>query len=225
MSHPLDRPVWASLTTRQKPLSQGDDRARRFSAEYGSFAAAADVSPECLAALADLPRDAAGLFLVEAEERPVPPGMAVGFQAQCCQFLADDVAAHEPDFEVLTLGDADAPEMLELALMTRPGPFSTATHRLGRFIGVREGGRLVAMAGERMQPDGFCEVSGVCTHPDHRGRGYAKILSSIVGRRILARGEIPFLHAYETNAGAIRLYEDLGFRLRATLTVTILQPA
>ena len=89
--------------------------------------------------------------------------------------------------------------MLALATLTRPGPFFARTHQLGAFIGVKQDGRLVAMAGERMQPTGFTEVSGVCTHPDPRGRGYAGGLMRQVAARILARGETPFLHAYADN--------------------------
>ncbi|MEI9963878.1 MAG: GNAT family N-acetyltransferase [Caulobacteraceae bacterium] len=104
--------------------------------------------------------------------------------------------------------------MLALATLTQPGPFFARTHQLGDFIGVKQEGRLVAMAGERMRPTGFTEVSGVCTHPDWRGRGYAAGLMRLVAARILARGETPFLHVYASNTGAIALYEALGFRLR-----------
>src|SRR5689334_2909734 len=136
-----------------------------------------------------------------------------------CETLAP---ARRPDFAVEPLTDADAAQMLALATLTRPGPFFARTHQLGEFIGVRIDGQLAAMAGERMKPDGFTEVSGVCTHPDHRGRGYAGVLSSLVAERIIARGEVPFLHAFADNAAAIGLYETLGFRIRARPTMTVL---
>jgi predicted GNAT family acetyltransferase len=88
---------------------------------------------------------------------------------------------------------------------------------------VRENGRLVAMAGERMKLDGFTEVSGVCTHPDVRGRGYAGLLSRTVATQILKRGETPFLHAFASNTAAIGLYETLGFVLRCHVVVTVLR--
>ncbi|HEX4693502.1 GNAT family N-acetyltransferase [Sphingomonas sp.] len=112
--------------------------------------------------------------------------------------------------------------MYDLAVLTRPGPYVSRTNQLGDFIGVKLDGRLVAMAGERMAMPGLREVSGVCTHPDFRGRGYAAGLMRIVAARMHARGEVPFLHAYASNTGAIGLYESLGFRHRATMIATVL---
>jgi hypothetical protein len=114
--------------------------------------------------------------------------------------------------------------MRALAALTEPGPFSTRTHELGDFFGIRRDGRLAAMAGERMRPEGFCEVSAVCTHPDHRGRGYGAALTRHVAGRIVARGEVPFLHVMATNTGAIGLYETLGFAFRRALALTVLAP-
>jgi predicted GNAT family acetyltransferase len=111
--------------------------------------------------------------------------------------------------------------MMALATSTRPGPFARRTSSLGEFWGVRENGVLVAMAGTRMQQPGFTEVSGVCTHPEARGRGLASSLSALVSARILESGETPYLHAYATNTTAIRLYHSLGFRLRCPVHVAV----
>jgi predicted GNAT family acetyltransferase len=105
--------------------------------------------------------------------------------------------------------------MLALATLTRPGPFRARTHTLGRFIGIRDSGRLIAMAGERLKLDGFVEISAVCTHPDYRGRGYGGALMKMVGKRILSEGDTPFLHTYADNTVAIALYRRLGFEVRA----------
>lgn len=222
MSHPLDRPVWSALTGEHTHVAVGDSRALRYPPEINMLGASADAAPNSLAALAALIPEGQLLGTVEACEMPVPPGAGVHKRAILTQMIADSVIGTARDFAFEPLGDADAPEMLALATLTEPGPFYARTHCLGDFIGVKIGGRLVAMAGERMKAPGFSEVSGVCTHPDFRGRGFAGALMRIVMARILARGETAFLHAYATNLGAIGLYESLGFRKRAEVVFTIL---
>ena len=223
MAHPLDRPVWNTLTSRWSGLARGDARAWRVDPEVGPFAAAADGSDDSLTALAGLVPAAGDLWIVDAEPLPPPPGARVDRQLELNQMVAAQVDPPAAAFEILPLTTADAAEMFALARLTEPGPWERRTHELGGFVGVKERGRLVAMAGERMKPAGFTEVSGVCTHPDHRGRGYAGQLMRAVAGRILARGETPFLHVYPSNAGAIALYETLGFRLRRPVTMTVLR--
>ncbi|MBP2038972.1 putative GNAT family acetyltransferase [Streptomyces avidinii] len=121
-------------------------------------------------------------------------------------------AGAEP--EAVPLGRADVPEMLELVGLTRPGPFLDRTVELGTYLGIRHEGRLVAMAGERMRPAGWSEISAVCTHPDHLGRGLAGRLVRAVAAAARERGDSPFLHAAASTTGAIRLYGAMGFTLR-----------
>lgn len=225
-AHILDRPVWATLNGRQGHLAVRHGDAVRMHPDYGLFAATADQSPESLAALGQLVRAQGTVGLVEPAAPPPVPGTRVVSSALCLQMVAETVApARDLAFEILPLGDADAAEMLALATLTKPGPFFARTHRLGDFIGVRVDGQLVAMAGERMRPDGHTEASGVCVHPDHRGQGYAGRLLREVTARILARGEKAFLHSYADNATAIGLYESLGYRGRREVMFTILAGA
>ena len=222
MDHPLDRPVWSALTTRQASLALGDGRALRFDPEFAAFGAAADDSPERQAALAALVPAVGALWIVETGDIRPPPGPFTAHPALCHQMIAERLTPGQAGFTITPLTEADGPQMLALATLTNPGPFFARTHQLGDFIGVKVNGALVAMAGERMRPTGFTEVSGVCTHPDHRGRGYAGGLMREVAARILARGETPFLHVYAANTGAIALYQTLGFEKRCEITATVL---
>ncbi|PLR28322.1 GNAT family N-acetyltransferase [Caulobacter zeae] len=193
--------------------------------DFGLFAAVAEDTPENLAALGELVREHGPSGLVELSPPPPVPGTSVRSSALCWQMAANTITPLKPvDFEIVALTDADAGEMLALATLTKPGPFFTRTHELGAFVGVKVGGELAAMAGERMRPDGFTEVSGVCTRPDFRGQGYAAGLMAHVAGAILARGETPFLHSYADNAGANALYQALGFQRRADVWFTVLAP-
>ncbi|NEX91528.1 GNAT family N-acetyltransferase [Caulobacter sp. 17J65-9] len=225
-AHPLDRCAWSALTGRHAHLAVVEGGARRYHPAYGVFAALGDASDASLNGLAALVAAQGDVALLQPDAPPQAPGVAVASQDLGVQMTAERLTeGPAADFEMIPLGDADAAEMLALATLTQPGPFFERTHQLGDFFGVRLDGRLVAMAGERMKPDGFTEVSGVCTHPDHRGRGYAGALMRLVAGKILARGETPFLHAYASNTGAIALYETLGFTLRREVLMTRLTRA
>lgn len=218
-AHPLDNGVWLALAGRQRELAEGGELARRVRRNIGPFVAARDTSPEGVAAIAALVDDES---YVMGDPPPDLPGVTVVSSAPGVQMVAEVPAPPPVEFDFLDLRDSDAPEMLALATLTKPGPFRAETHRLGGFVGVKQNGRLVAMAGERFKPGNFCEVSGVCTHPDARGQGLAGALMRVVAGRIVARGEVPFLHAYASNVAAIALYERLGFRQRRMVTATVL---
>ena len=130
-------------------------------------------------------------------------------------------SAHGP--EIVALGADDVPATMELTALTKPGPFGLRTHELGTFLGIRIDGQLVAMAGERMKPADYTEMTAVCVRPSHRGRGYGQLLLAAISRRIVARGEIPFLHVFSDNNSAIALYQRQGMTIRRRLHVTVLQ--
>ncbi|MEJ7927387.1 GNAT family N-acetyltransferase [Sphingobium sp. AN641] len=218
----LDRPVWNALATGWSAFAQGDDQARRIDAQYGPFGASADHGDAAKAALARLAPKSGELWIVERPGVSPPSGLCLVREAGLAQMVADTVPDEAPPGTPLLLTDQDADDMRALALLTRPGPFHPLTHRLGRFIGIRDKGVLVAMAGERMRMSGLTEVSGVCTHPDHRGRGHARVLMRHVMRAMQARGETPFLHAYAAHEATIALYETLGFRVRAHMQLSVM---
>ena len=218
----LDRPVWNALATRQNALALGDMTAFCFDRDYSPFGAAANIDPNSLASLARLIPPDGAVWTVEVPGFPMPMTARVAHQSSCHQMVALAISPGRATDAVTRLSEVDAGQMRRLALLTKPGPFLPKTQRLGRFVGIFDGETLVAMAGERLQPLGLTEVSGVCTHPDYRGRGYAAMLMRHIAERILARGEIPYLHAYSSNAGAIALYETLGFQLRREMILTVL---
>jgi predicted GNAT family acetyltransferase len=220
----LDRPVWASLSSRHAALSVGGTLARRYAPDVNLFASARDDTATALTALAALVRPGERVFVLQVPDIVVPSGFGLIKAARGVQMIATrSVPAAAGTEDIVTLTDADAPEMLALATLTEPGPFLARTHAMGRFLGIRIGARLAAMAGERFRFPGYTEVSGVCTHPDFRGRGLARRLSAAVAANIEARGERPFLHAWKTNLAAITLYESLGFGIRTEVNVAVLE--
>jgi ribosomal protein S18 acetylase RimI-like enzyme len=216
VSHLLDKPIWSALTTRQAAFGSGEGLARRFPVDVSPFVAARDGSAEAVAGLIGLIPHGDDVSFLEAAPPKAPAGVT-GTEAMCFQMTVTAFTRPPRDVGAQPLGEADAAEMLELALLTRPGPFRKRTHTLGRFIGIRERGKLVAMAGERLSAPGYREISAVCTHPSWQGRGLGGALLQQVGERILREGDTPFLHTYTHNAPAVALYTKLGFSVRAEI--------
>jgi ribosomal protein S18 acetylase RimI-like enzyme len=206
----IDRPVWQALAAGWATRAERNGGAARLARRFGPFAALdPGADPADMAALAE-PGEV--LWLVEPAPVTAPPGFAVTVTRPLLQMLAGPLPPAPPcALAMEVLGDADAAEMQALAALAAPGPFASHTHEMGRFLGVRRDGRLLAMAGERMPPAGFGEVSGVCTHPDARGLGLAAALSHAIAARIAARGDVPFLHCWPENTPAVTLYQRLGF--------------
>ncbi|MBF6593815.1 MAG: GNAT family N-acetyltransferase [Thermaceae bacterium] len=222
--HPLDNPIWYALNTFHAGLAQGNALAKRYPLDVAPFAAIAEPSEAAFEALKEAlqPQGIAGFFA------PQPWIPRPGWEVINAFILSQMVCmALRPVLELpcQTLSEADVPEMQALVELTRPGPFKPHTIRLGIYLGLREGGKLVAMAGERLHLSGYTEVSAVCTHPDYQGRGYAKALVHQVCRGIVARGETPFLHVAIDNAPAIRAYQGLGFLERSRVYGTVLRCA
>jgi ribosomal protein S18 acetylase RimI-like enzyme len=221
--HVLDNVVWNALSTRQAQFAEGDELAKRFLCEIGPLAGLREQSHDAYRSLSQLlkPGEPVALFLDADPQLPQDWQMILHKPIVQMICLNPPVAPQNQGIVFEPLGDADVPAMLELTALTEPGPFRQRTYELGGFLGIRQQGRLAAMAGQRLAPPGYTEVSAVCTHPDFRGRGYAQLLVAEVARRIQASGETPFLTAYEHNTGAIRVYQAVGFELRRTLHVVV----
>ncbi|MFD9121766.1 GNAT family N-acetyltransferase [Streptomyces bottropensis] len=213
----LDNAVWASLVGPHAGFAERLGAAARYPGDVYDFAALAD--PADPAAWADLHALVGAETVVRIKPvHEVPDGWEVVGGGQGVQ-LVDTALRAEHAPEAVRLGLADVPEILDLIARTRPGPFLKRTVEMGTYLGIWDRGRLVAMAGERIHPPGWTEISAVCTDPDHRGRGLATRLVRAVAAGIRARGETPFLNAAADNITAIRLYESLGFTLRRRSTI------
>lgn len=209
--HVLDNAAWAALTGPHRHLADIVGTAARYRAGVSPFAAMADPGdPQCWADLAALVGPG-NLFALGGVPTP-PDGWETVQSGQALQLVATAVDGRS-DPEAEPLGPADVPEMLELVERAKPGPFLPRTVDMGAYYGIRRKGRLVAMAGERMRPPGWTEISAVCTDEEYRGRGLATRLVLHTTAGIAARGDTPFLHA-SAGSSAIRLYESLGFTLR-----------
>ncbi|MFE2420925.1 GNAT family N-acetyltransferase [Streptomyces hokutonensis] len=211
----LDNPARAALTGPHAHFAERRGRILRYPVDVTPWLALPD-EPDAddWADVAALAGPGAEIPLLGFRGR-VPDGWEITFDIDGVQMVDDGLAA-APDPEAILLGPADVPEMLDLVERTRPGPFLPRTVELGTYLGIRRGGALVAMAGERLHPPGWTEISAVCTDPAVRGQGLASRLILAVAHGIRERGETPFLHTGAGNTTAIRLYESLGFRLRRT---------
>jgi predicted GNAT family acetyltransferase len=225
-SHPLDNPVWSALTSAHAHLARGGALAKRYPEDIEPIAALA--RPEraawdelaCLVAPGDHVYTAAQDL--DDDSCALPDALAIRERGTLIQMVCARPVPETPlDVEIARLTDDDVPEMLALVELTQPGPFRRRTHTLGMFLGIRVERRLVAMAGMRFLLDGYREVSGVCTHPDHTGRGLARVLVTRVTNAIHAEGRVPFLHVVSENTRARALYAQLGFTERAALPMAV----
>ncbi len=220
----LDNPAYAALSGAHSRFAIRSGRALRYAADVAPFLALPSG-----ASSADW-RDAIELVAPGAvaatihDGAPLPESLQVTHTFELVQMIGERAGgAHDP--EAITLGSADVPEMLALVRLTDPGPFLKRTIELGRYVGFRRDGALIAMAGERLRFDGWTEISAVCTAPTYRGHGLASRLVSTLIADIQHRSERVFLHVLTVNTNAIRLYEGLGFGVRRGQTISVLTRA
>ncbi len=217
MTSLLDNAFWHALTGPQADLARGEGGARRYAPGFAPIVAFEDPARPDFTALAR--HCAPGeVVYIDGVTQPMPAGWRTDFEATLLRLVWNRAEVRDdPAFATVPLGAAHATQVAGLALLTRPGPFGARMLEAGRYIGVFEEGRLVAMAGDRARAGPYREVSGICTHPDAQGRGLARRLSLRVIAGILACGETPFLHVLATNVRARTLYERMGFRLHCEL--------
>jgi ribosomal protein S18 acetylase RimI-like enzyme len=223
---PLDNPVWHALGGPQANVAVRRPHARRYDPEIAPFFGIEEPSERAYRDCGDILGKSPEAWLVRPEEEPTPPGWTKIFEKAVAQMILPPTAAlPSVPSSVIELGPGDAPAIRALAEHARPGPFSSRTHELGTFLGIHDGGRLVAMAGERMRLPGWVEISTVAVDEAYRGRGYGRMLTAAVAARIRAANHMPFLHLYADNKPAMALYRKMGFAQRSTLVLTGLAPA
>ena len=214
----LDNMAWHALTGPHAEFAEGDGPALRYRRSMATFCATERLDDAGWSALADLVGAGRAIVLFQPDIGPAPAYTDEIFRSFTWQMVADGPLTPQPvaddGVEVIELGDDDAEEMLALVELTEPGPFFPETNRLGTYLGVRQNGRLLAMAGERLRASGVAEISAVCTHPDARRRGLGGLLTMAMADVMKERGDLPMLHVAKDNALAIPLYEQLGFRIR-----------
>jgi predicted GNAT family acetyltransferase len=220
----LDHVVWSALTTCQADLAISNDSARCYRPEFAPFAALRTQSVDSYRQLAWLIDASDQVFdrlaLITRQPIPEQPWFEVHIAKSMDQMIGPDTQIELRGEPPVDLAEEDLKDMTELIEITKPGPFRRSTHRLGRFVGIRDKQRLLAMSGERMHLTGFTEVSAVCAHPDGRGRGLAYQTVAAITNGILARGETPILHVFSDNHFAIALYQKLGYRRRSQFILT-----
>jgi ribosomal protein S18 acetylase RimI-like enzyme len=223
----LDNPAWSALTTHQAHLAQGGGFARRYPDDVAPIAALGSQEDAAFEELLGLvpPGDWISLpGTLEGVAPKLPRALTITLEKHLVQMICEsgpDLPAR--GIELRVLAEADIPEMLALTALTHPGPFRSHTYTLGTYLGIRVDGRLAAMAGQRMHLPGHREISAVCTHPDFRGRGYARTLVSRLVAETFEQGLIPFLHVEDANERAQAVYRDLGFTERARLPLLVVE--
>lgn len=223
----LDNPVWHALRGPHSHLAESSGRALRYPPDVASFGALPDDADT--PAWSDMARlvGPGRATVVFRDDFVRPPAWEVVGEIPTVQMVLDSAPASSSGrvgrVDAVELGPADAPEMMALVQLTQPGPFRPRTGEMGRYIGVRREGELVAMAGERVRLEGATEISAVCTRAEHRGQGLATALVLDLVDHIRSRRDLPFLHVAVTNVNAIRLYEELGFTTRRRLTGVVMR--
>lgn len=226
MEHVLDNPAWNALISGNKHLSDGNDEVRYFNKQVSPFAAFRENTAANFGQLYGmLPHNGPVLF-VSPEELEIPAPWKVLNMVKGLQMVFErETNEDNAPTQLIPLTDEHIPQMLALTRLTNPGPFVERTIDFGHYHGIFEDGRLAAMAGQRLHPFEYAEISAVCTHPDHTGKGYARQLLLQQVQRIRAASKVPFLHVRYDNERAIQVYESLGFSTRTTVYFYVMKKA
>lgn len=223
MTHILDNPIWNALVSGSSRFATGTDSIKYFSKAVSPFVGLENLNLMSTEQLYDVFPDQNTAVMITADEVQTSEKWEVVHEDDLFQMTGEQLNFKETQLEIISLDNTNIPEMLDLTKLTNPGPFAERTIEFGHYKGILNEGKLVAMAGRRLHAGDYVEISAVCTHPDHLGKGYAGTLMLNVASQIIADGYIPFLHVRKSNKNAVKLYEKLGFTFRKEMRVKVIQ--
>ncbi|QNA43177.1 GNAT family N-acetyltransferase [Lacibacter sediminis] len=214
MNHVLENPVYSALRTGDSHLAFGTERIKYFNEEVSPYVGFAHDDANGFADLYELLPEGRRVLYAKPIPAVIPQGWQLQHEIKGLQFVYEGSKNIEGDFSnIVSLADEHVDEMIELVKLTKPGPFGKRTIDFGYYHGIFDKGKLVAMTGQRLHAENYTELSAVCTHPDHLGKGYASALMQHQLQIILNHGQHPFLHVRDDNDRAIAVYERLGFKV------------
>jgi predicted GNAT family acetyltransferase len=223
MAHLLDNPAFNALISGNKDLGNGNETVRYYHKDISPFIGMTEPTKSNFDILHQITPTESVSGFISPIELQIPSPWKIARLVKVFQMIFEkSVSAIKGEKEIIPLSDEHIPQMLELTKLTNPGPFSSRTIDFGYYRGIFDGDKLIAMAGQRMHPFNYAEISAVCTHPDYLGKGYARQLLMNQAHRIQQADEIPFLHVLTDNERAINVYKDLGFTIRTELSIYII---
>jgi predicted GNAT family acetyltransferase len=220
----LDNPVWSALISGNSDLSTGTEKVKRYQPGISPFAAVAENNFEHFDALTELiaQDETVAIFTTDKalDARPLTITNRIdGYQ----MIYEGPMPEEQHQIRIAELSAKNVPAMLELTKLSPPGPFMEKTIRFGGYEGIFEGEHLVAMAGHRFHSGPYVEISAVCTHPEHTGKGFARALINSQIRQLRSAGKTPYLHVRADNTRASSIYRDMGFVTRTEMIIHLLK--
>ncbi|QGW26723.1 GNAT family N-acetyltransferase [Phnomibacter ginsenosidimutans] len=223
LGNTLANPVWHALGTVQQHLNAGSQQLRFFAPDVAPFAGMENWDAAALHHFEINIPTQRRMYLMQETPVIIPPSLQVHFTVPLYQMICVEFQPAFQEHALEPLTEVHIPQMLELTALTKPGPFVAQTIQFGGYVGVFDGDQLIAMGGERLKVPGYTEVSAICTHPEYRGRQLARHILSHVSQQIIHRGEVPFLHSLTTNEPALKVYQQLGYRLNRNIFFAIVE--
>lgn len=213
----LDNPVWNSLSETHAEFAIDYENTKFYNPDYCPFGGFTEI--ESTSNATEQYSALTGNFFIVGEKPNIANSLKIAKELVCLQMIIYEKIELSIDTEIVRLTEIHNEELCALVNLVQPGYFKNKTPLLGNYFGIFKENQLVAITGERMKMEDFTEVSAIVTHPDHTGKGYAKQLITHAVNAIFEENKTPFLHVLESNIGAIKLYEKLGFVTRRKMSL------